>query len=91
MSDMEQTATVVTNTPTEMLNAMGIDSALEMDVIISLCMLVPMIRIFKRAGLSPFWGFLIMVPYLGLFICFTILTFKKWPNFIGYQQGKSKS
>ena len=88
MSDIEQTTNVTTDVQAEMTSIMGIDNALEMDVIISLCMLVPMIRIFKRAGLSPFWGFLIMVPYLGLFICFTLLTFKKWPNFIGYQQGK---
>lgn len=80
--------TIAASEPTGIL---GIDNALEADLIASLLMLYPMIRIFKRAGLPRFYGFAVMVPYIGLFICFTLLTFKKWPNFIGYQQGKAKS
>ena len=85
MIEQQQTATPIAEAP---ISVFGIDNGFEMDLVISVLMLYPMIRIFKRAGLPPYFGVLVMTPYIGLFICFTILTFKKWPNFIGYQQGK---
>ena len=87
----ETVQTIEATTMVEPSSILGIDNAFEADIIASLLMLYPMIRIFKRAGLPAFYGFAIMVPYIGLLICFAILTFKKWPHFIGYQQGKAKS
>ena len=40
---------------------------------------VPMIRIFDRAGMRPWWTMLLAFPYLGFFTCLGVLTLRRWP------------
>ena len=40
----------------------------------------PLWRIFKRAGLSPWWALLALIPFLGLWLAGVVLAMKAWPN-----------
>ncbi|MBI3442029.1 MAG: hypothetical protein HY052_09575 [Proteobacteria bacterium] len=46
----------------------------------ALLALIPLIQIFKKAGLAPYWILLLATPYAGLVLCTAILAFKKWPQ-----------
>lgn len=40
---------------------------------------VPVIRIFERAGMRPWWTLVLAVPYLGFFLCLGVLALRRWP------------
>ena len=42
--------------------------------------LIPMLRIFMRAGLKPYWGLGLLVPWAGYVICAVALGFNNWPK-----------
>jgi hypothetical protein len=42
---------------------------------------IPLWRICSRAGLSPAWSLLAVVPFLGPMIVTAILAFANWPKF----------
>ncbi len=46
---------------------------------IGLLLLIPLFLIYKKAGFSPFWSFLVFMP-LGLLLIFMHLAFFDWPN-----------
>lgn len=46
----------------------------------ALLAVVPLIQIFRRAGLKPYWVLLLAVPNAGLALCAAILALKKWPQ-----------
>lgn len=48
-------------------------------VVSALLFLYPLWRIFSRAGLSPAWSLLILIPG-GAIIVALILAFARWPN-----------
>lgn len=55
-----------------------------MDVVFSLpvglLLIVPLWRIFERAGFTPMLSLFVFVPFLGPFIVAAILAFARWPN-----------
>ena len=46
----------------------------------SLLMVVPMGRIFMRAGFKPYGVLLLGVPDVGLILCLMLLALRKWPQ-----------
>jgi hypothetical protein len=48
--------------------------------IVGLMILVPVIIIYKRAGLNPLWAALVFLPGFGLLIICLQLAFIPWPN-----------
>lgn len=42
--------------------------------------LLPLCMIFKRAGFSFLFGFFVLAPYAGFFICLGYLGLKRWPR-----------
>lgn len=49
-------------------------------IIIGLMILVPTCLIYKKAGFSPLWGFLVFLPGIGLLLIFLHLALFTWPN-----------
>jgi hypothetical protein len=45
----------------------------------ALLLIVPMWRIFRRAGFSPALSLLIFVPGFGFLIATLLLAFRRWP------------
>lgn len=41
--------------------------------------IVPLWRIFKRAGFNPFLSLLVIIPILGPIIVSCVLSFAEWP------------
>jgi hypothetical protein len=41
--------------------------------------IVPLWKIFGRAGFSPAWALLIFVPFLGYITALLLLAFRRWP------------
>ncbi|ALJ34173.1 hypothetical protein D9623_00855 [Azospirillum brasilense] len=39
----------------------------------------PLMRIFRRAGFSPWWALVIFVPVIGLVGVLGLLTVRRWP------------
>lgn len=48
-------------------------------VIVGLLVVVPLWRVFRRAGFAPAWSLLAMLPYLGVPICLALLAVRRWP------------
>lgn len=46
---------------------------------VALLMVWPLVRIFRRAGLSPFFAAALIVPMVGLTVVAGILALKPWP------------
>ena len=46
---------------------------------LGLLLLIPLFLIYKKAGFSPYWSFLVFMP-LGLLLIFIHLAFFDWPN-----------
>lgn len=46
----------------------------------ALLMVVPVARIFMRAGFKPYWALLLGVPDVGLILCMVLLALRKWPQ-----------
>jgi hypothetical protein len=49
-------------------------------LLITLLTVIPLWRVFSRAGLSPALSLLVIVPILGWPIAGLILAFSKWPS-----------
>ncbi len=47
-------------------------------ILITIILLFPMWRIFKRAGLNPFSSFTLLIPILGLRVAGLILALSNW-------------
>ena len=47
---------------------------------LALVLIVPMWRIFDRAGLNPYLSLILFVPFFGLVIVLLMLPFTRWPN-----------
>ena len=56
-------------------------------VIVGLMIAVPVVIIYKRAGLNPAWAGLVFLPGFGLLLICIQLAFTDWPN----QQHKTGS
>jgi hypothetical protein len=41
--------------------------------------IVPLWKIFGKAGFSPAWSLLIMVPFFGSIAALSLLAFRRWP------------
>lgn len=39
----------------------------------------PLVRVYRRAGLSPWLALLVFVPVLGLTLVLGLLTLRRWP------------
>lgn len=46
----------------------------------SLLLVYPFWRIYRRAGLNPWFSLLVFLPYVGLPAAAAILAFQTWPN-----------
>ena len=41
---------------------------------------IPLARIFMRAGFKSFWATLLLVPAIGFLLCTLLLALRKWPQ-----------
>ena len=57
----------------------------------ALLCLYPLWRIFSRAGLSPWWSLLVLIPGLGFWLVGGLLAFKPWPNGLAGGGGEAQS
>ena len=48
--------------------------------LIGLLIIIPLYKIFKKAGFNPALSFNIFIPYIGFVIIGLILAFSQWPN-----------
>ena len=48
-------------------------------VLIAVVLIVPLWRIFRRAGLNPAFSLLVLIPLLGSLVVLAILAFAPWP------------
>ena len=46
-------------------------------IIVGLIIVVPFMQLFRRAGFAPFWGLLMLIPFLGI-IALYVLAFIDW-------------
>jgi len=46
----------------------------------ALLALIPVTRIFERAGFRPYWALLLAIPDAGLVLCAALLALRKWPR-----------
>ncbi|MBS3964562.1 MAG: hypothetical protein KGZ80_08725 [Methylomonas sp.] len=49
-------------------------------VIVGLMIVIPVILIYKKAGLNPLWAGLVFLPGFGLLLIFLQLALMDWPN-----------
>ena len=47
--------------------------------IFALTTIIPVIQVFRRAGLMPGWSVLLFVPYAGLALVCGVLAIQEWP------------
>ena len=59
--------------------AQVISSPMGGDLVFSILCLWPLVRTFRRAGLSPAWAGLVLVPVIGIAVVLAPLAIKKWP------------
>lgn len=43
-------------------------------------LVMPVVRIFMRAGFNPAWAMLLLVPVIGYIVCAGMLALRKWPS-----------
>jgi hypothetical protein len=48
-------------------------------IVVGLLVVVPLWRIFARAGFGPALSLLAVLPYVGVPICLAVLAFRRWP------------
>lgn len=48
-------------------------------IVVGLLLFIPLFLIYRKAGFSPFWAFLVFVP-LGLLVIIAQLAYMPWPN-----------
>lgn len=49
-------------------------------LIVAAVLVVPLWRIFGRAGFNPAWSLLVFLPWVGLLIVVLVLAFGDWPS-----------
>ncbi|HEY0836000.1 MAG TPA: hypothetical protein VGE72_19000 [Azospirillum sp.] len=49
-------------------------------VLFNLLILWPLWRTLRRAGLSPWWSLLVVVPMVGFMAVIAVLAHARWPN-----------
>ncbi len=49
-------------------------------ILIGMILIVPVRKIYKKAGLNPALSFILFVPLIGMFIVYVILSFSDWPE-----------
>jgi hypothetical protein len=49
-------------------------------LIIVIVLVIPLWRIFKRAGLNPAFALFTLIPLLGAVISLCLLAFMRWPS-----------
>lgn len=49
--------------------------------IVSLILIVPVWKIFTKAGLQPALSLLVFIPLFGLIVTVMVLAFNEWPAF----------
>lgn len=49
-------------------------------VLIGMILIVPVWKIYKKAGLNPALSFILFIPLIGMFIVYVILSFSDWPE-----------
>ncbi|MFD2262135.1 hypothetical protein ACFSM5_04495 [Lacibacterium aquatile] len=47
---------------------------------IALIAIIPLWRIFDRAGITPIWSLAVFIPVIGLVLVVAILAFSRWPS-----------
>lgn len=52
-------------------------------VLLSLLVVIPLWRVFGRAGLHPALSLLVFIPVFGFLIVLGVLAFTRWPNVEG--------
>jgi hypothetical protein len=58
------------------MNTEGLQEYLLFTVVLG----VPYFRILRRAGLSPYYAALVVVPFLGYLAIEVVLAFARWPR-----------
>lgn len=48
--------------------------------IVGMMIAIPLLLIYKKAGLHPGWAALVFMPVFGLLLVFMQLAFQTWPN-----------
>jgi hypothetical protein len=68
----------------------GMDPGISIGItlLFSLLLIYPFWRIYRRAGLNPWYSLLVVLPYVGLPAAAAILAFQKWPNGESKRAGK---
>ena len=49
-------------------------------LIVGFALIYPARKIFKRAGIHPWFAFTVLVPLVGPLLATFILAFSRWPN-----------
>lgn len=49
-------------------------------ILFGMMLIVPVWKIYKKAGLNPALSFLLFIPLIGMFIVYVNLAFSDWPN-----------
>ena len=57
--------------------------------LMSLVLIIPVWRIYRRAGFNPAWSLLLFIPGLGFLICLLFLALRPWPGQIGAGTGSA--
>lgn len=52
--------------------------------------IVPMLRIYKRAGFTPHGAWLLLVPFIGYLLAMAGLVFRRWPVLPAYVYKKKE-
>jgi hypothetical protein len=50
---------------------------------VSFLVILPLWRIYDRAGINPLWALLVFLPVVGLFLPLLVLAFARWPKIEG--------
>ena len=50
------------------------------EFLVAIILVVPIWRIFSRAGFSGFWALLLFIPFAGYLMATLMLAFRRWPN-----------
>ena len=48
-------------------------------IVFHLALVWPLVRIYRRVGLAPYWAALALVPVIGLGMALAPLALKRWP------------
>jgi hypothetical protein len=60
--------------------AMDPGTSIAITLIFSALLVYPFWRVYRRAGLNPWYSLLVFLPYVGLPAAAAILAFQRWPH-----------